>query len=169
MAETTEAPKRPEAVLDINTFVERPKVRIDGELYDILHPDELSVVDSHRLTAQGRRINDLMAKASLSDREKKEILGLLADVSGHILVGVPDAVRATLSDVHRQQVIEVFMMLPLNARLKRLAAAGAGLTERLAGELKAGAKKTPPTGAKSRRGSKGSTAATRGGGSSKRR
>ena len=153
MAEHSE----PTPLLDLKTLVERPTIAIDGELYEILSPDELSIVDCHRFAAWGNRIDALMAKKALTKSEKKELGKILGDLSDRIMVGVPEALRAKLTDPQRMAVAEVFTRLPLQKRLARLA----------------GGTKTDgsqhPTGASSSPASNASTAAGPTGGSTARR
>jgi len=149
MAEANEATP----LLDLETLIKRPKIAIDGELYEILSPDELTVVDHHRFAAWGKRIDALMAKKDLTKAQEKELGKIVVDLGDRIMVGVPEALRAKLSDAQRMAVAEVFTRLPLQKRLARLAGAEAVLGQN-------------PTGASSSRGSSIATAATPDGGSS---
>lgn len=139
-------------LLEIETLIERPTIIIDEESYEIRSPDELSVIDTHRLSSQGRRLDALMAKDKLSAVDKKQLSKLLTDISNFIMVGVPDDVGEKLSDTQRFEIAEVFTALPLQRHLAKA----------LAAEAKS-------IGAKRPRGSRGSTAETRRGGSIKRR
>ena len=49
-------------VLDLNTLIERPKIRIDGVPYELFSIDELSILDSQRLAGWGKEI-EALAKA----------------------------------------------------------------------------------------------------------
>lgn len=153
MAEQNES----KPLLDLKTLVERPTIAIDGELYEILSCDELSIVDCHRFAAWGNRIDALMAKKALTKSEKKELGKILGDLSDRIMVGVPEALCAKLTDSQRMAVAEVFTRLPLQRRLARLAAGGP----------KDGSQQ--PTGASSSPASNASTAASPAGGSTARR
>lgn len=110
------------SVLELTTLIERPKISVDGELYEILSPAELSVIESQRFAAQGRKYDGLMAKDSLSDPQKKRVSKLVRDLADKIMVGVPDDKREKLSEAQKMEVIEVFTGLLLRRRLK---AAGA--------------------------------------------
>ncbi len=154
MAEHSE----PTPLLDLKTLVERPTIAIDGELYEILSPDELSIVDCHRFAAWGNRIDALMAKKALTKSEKKELGKILGDLSDKIMAGVPEALRAKLTDPQRMAVAEVFTRLPLQKRLARLAAGGTKTDG-----------SQHPTGASSSPASNASTAAGPTGGSTARR
>ena len=111
-------------LIELTTVARRPKIAIDDELYEILSPDELSIVDCHRFAAWGNRIDALMAKASLSQKEERELGTILSDLSDRIMVGVPKDQRTKLGDAQRMEVAEVFTRLPLRKRLARLAAGG---------------------------------------------
>ena len=149
-----------DSVLKLSTLIDRPTIIIDGVSYEIMSPDELSVLDHHRLSSQGKALEALMNVESLDDEGEKKLSSLLHNISNFIMVGVPDDIRSKLSDAMRTEISEVFTTLPL---LKHLSAMSESL-------LVTGADKktTKRTGAKSRRGSKGSTAGRRDGGSTKR-
>lgn len=109
-------------LIELTTATRRPTIAIDGELYEILSPDELSIVDCHRFAAWGKRIDALMAKDALTKAQKKELGKILGDLSDRIMAGVPEEVRAKLTDAQRMEVAEVFTRLPLQKRLVRLTA-----------------------------------------------
>ena len=132
-----------EPLLDIQTLTERPVIAIDGERYEILSLDELSIVDSHRFKSWGRRIQELLERPDLDDRQGAELVTALHQLTDLVMVGVPEDIRAGLSDGSRMAVAEVFMIRPGLAKLARK-----------------GRKRNQSTGAKRRRGSNGSTAAT---------
>jgi len=143
------ADKQP--ILDLDTLVERPTIRVDGKLYEIRSHDELSVLDHHRLVQQGKRLDELMARPELDADSRAEVGTLLYEISDFVMVGVPAQVRAKLSDAQRASVAEVFTVLPTQQRIARAAAAiGAAATR---------------TGASRPRASNASTAATPPGGS----
>lgn len=141
-------------VLDLSTLAERPKIAIDGALYDILSPDELSVVDFQRFSTMGRRIEELGAVARPAPEEQSELLKLIVEISDRVMIGVPPEVRSRLSVPSLIRVIEVFIRL-LPARKKRPAGAAPDQA-------------SPSTGASSPPASSASTAAIPAGGSSKR-
>lgn len=137
-----------EPLLEIDTLVDRPKIVIDGYLYDILSPDELSVVDHQRFAAQGRRMEELMTRRSLTKAQERELTDIVDGLSQRVMVGVPEEVRAKLTSAHRLNVLEVFTTLPLQKRLKAMAAgAPNGST---GGRLRPGSSvstaETPPAG-----------------------
>ena len=95
-------------LLDIATLADRPKIRIDGTLYEIVSPDELSIIDCHRLAALGRRLDALMAAAELSTADEAELGQVIGALAGRIMIGVPDEVARRLTDGQRLAVIEGF-------------------------------------------------------------
>ncbi len=139
-------------VLNLQTLIERPIVEIDDEQYEIASPDELSVVDLTRYGQWGAEITALSQKKKLTSKKQDRLTELLHRLTNGIMVGVPPDVRAKLKDPQRLAVAEVFTVLQLTAKLKTLKPAAAN-----------------QTGANKPRGSKGSTAARRTGGSTKRR
>lgn len=150
----------PNVLLNLDTLIDRPKIRIDGDLHEIVSPDELDVITSHLLAAQGRRMEELMKAGELSDDDKEELRSIIAQLSNAIMAPVPVPVRAKLSDSQRLSVIESFTALLLSKKAGTAAALFAGLIP---------SPPAPPTGAKPPRGSSASTAAGRTGGSGKRR
>lgn len=111
------------ALLDLDTLVERPRISIDGTLYEILSPDELSVADSHRFAVWGRRI-DALGKASREadeagiEADGTELEALIAKVARRIAVGVPEDVFAKIPGQQRWSIIDVFTALRLRTQLK---------------------------------------------------
>ncbi|MFQ5775865.1 MAG: hypothetical protein ACE5GS_15185 [Kiloniellaceae bacterium] len=146
-----------EPLLDLSTAIERPTVLIDGASYEILCPDELSILDLQRLMADGRKIDAIVRKDELSDEDVATLSRLLATLSERILVGAPADVRARLSDQQRLRVAEVFTQLPgWHARARPATGAQSPIPE-----------PDPRTGARPSPGYSGSTAARPDGGSPK--
>lgn len=153
-ADTAAAP-----LLDISTLIERPRIDIDGTMYEILSPDELSVIDSHRFASWGRRIDALNKADSEDPAAEAELDALVAKVARRICVGVPEDVFAKVPGKQRWAIIDVFTALLLRNGLK------------VAGAMKAATGPTPDwmieaqgqlsTGASSSPGFSGSTADAR--------
>lgn len=104
-----------EPLLDLSTLTVRPLIAIDGARHEILSPDELSILDSHRLGQWGRRIQEL-AEAE-GDQAEAELEALVGKVARKVAVGVPDDVWAQLSGAHKQAIADVFTGLLLRNRL----------------------------------------------------
>lgn len=102
-------------LLDLTTLITRPTIKIDGEIFEILSPDEVSIIDSHRFGLWGRRIQAL-ADLEGEDAEK-ELAELVSKVARKVAVGVPDEAFAKLPGAHRQAISDVFTGLLLRNRL----------------------------------------------------
>ncbi len=141
-------------ILDLNTLIERPKISIDGTPYEILSPEELSILDSQAFTFWGGEIERLS-----KERDKGEELSSLIDtVARKVLVSVPAAVFAKLTGAQKFRVVEVFTVLLLRDKMGAVGAV-AQVMKGLA----------PSTGEKSFPASSGSSGETPAGGSRKRR
>ena len=142
----TEATSKP--LLDLDTLVERPFITIDGVRVDILNPEELSVIESHRFGVWGRRIEQLSGQTG--QEAEDELDQLVATVARKICVGASDELFAKLPGSQRWQIVDVFTALRLRTSLK------------VAGAMKAATGELPEwTGANSSPASSGSTAAGR--------
>lgn len=145
------------ALLDLDTLIERPRIAIDGTTYEILSPQELSVIDSHRFARWGRRI-DVLERSDAEDAgEEAELDALVAKVARRICVGVPEDVFAKVPGRQRRQIIDVFTALLLRTGLK---VAGAMVTA-VGPTPEALLQAAGSTGASWSPGSSGSTAAGR--------
>lgn len=142
----TEATGKP--LLDLDTLVERPFIAIDGERVDILNPEELSVLESHRFGVWGRRIEELSGLTG--EDAEQELEQLVATVARKICVGATDAQFDKLPGTQRWAIVDLFTALRLRSSLKVAGAMGTA-----AGQL------PDWIGASSSRGSSGSTAAGR--------
>jgi len=149
-------------LLDLDTLVVRPVIRIDGEACEILSPDELPVLTSHALASKGRRMDELMKLPELNRDQRGELEALVQQISGAIMEPVPQALRDKLSDAQRMAVIEAFTALLLSKKAGTAAALFKGLAPRASDP-------PPSTGASAPPGSSGSTAETPATGSGKPR
>lgn len=136
-------------ILDLNSLIERPTIAIDGERYEILAPEELSVADYQRFIVAGRQLQDA-GSADADDNASAEALGLLREIGDRIMVGVPEEVRQKLSIVNLYRVVEGFMTLLRAQRPPLAQESGAAAPE---------AQASPSTGAKPPQDSSASTAA----------
>lgn len=111
------APESKGPLLDLNTFIVRPVVNIDGQAYEMVHPDEMTILDLQRQFVRGRRIAELMIKKELTTAEQVELPRILDEACRAILVGAPEEVHAKLQDGHRFDIIDAFgELLPRNRR-----------------------------------------------------
>ena len=99
-------------LLDLTTLIEQPTIRINKTVYEILHPDQLGVLDFQRLSTMAGRVSALMKSSDATDDETAELTKIIEDLTDRIMVGVPADVRANLTESQRLAVAEVFMMLP---------------------------------------------------------
>lgn len=137
------------ALLDLDTLLARPFITVDGQRVEILNPDALSVIESHRFGVWGRRMEELSGSA-LPEAEA-ELEALVATVARKICVGASDELFAKLSGSQRWEVIDLFTALRWRSTLK------------VAGAMTAAATGQAPAsiGALSSPGSSGSTADSR--------
>lgn len=136
-----------EPLLSLETLIERPTIDIDGQRYEMLSPDELSVLDSHRFSKWAGRLEELQ-KAGEESPEMDEIADRIARKA---LIGVPEDVLEKLTGVHKIAVAEVFIGLLLRSRMGVAGAIAKAMGSSQIGELFS-------------QGFNGSTAATRGSG-----
>ncbi|RVG94839.1 hypothetical protein CN221_14780 [Sinorhizobium meliloti] len=144
-------------ILDLNTLIERPKIAIDGTPYEILSPEELSILDSQSFTFWGGEIEQLANEKG----KEEELKSLIDTVARKVLVGVPADVFAKLSGAQKNRVIEVFTMLLLRDKI--------GAVGAVAQVMKGLAPASPLTGERNSPASSASSAETPAGGSHKRR
>lgn len=114
-----------EYVLKIETKIERPKIDIDGVLYEIVSPEELPVETSYRIADLGKKLQNMMNTASQPEAQQKLMKKNLHELADIIMAPVPVDVRAALSDTMLHSVVEVFSMLLLERKVKL---AGATIT-----------------------------------------
>jgi hypothetical protein len=134
----------PTPLLDLSTVITRPFVRIDGVAYDMVSPDELSVIDYARISAQGKRIGEIEELgAEATDEQKQEYERLLDTVCRRVLLA-PDEIHRKLTTQHRCAVAVTFTALRLTTSLE---AAGATQEAELARALAAVNASAPTTGA----------------------
>jgi hypothetical protein len=102
-------------VLDIDTLTPpRPFVRIktpdnrDGELYEMLTPDELGVEEEQQLKSELREYSRLMESDKLNKAQRQRLVTVLDQLVTEMLPGAPAEVRALLSDRKRQKVVAHF-------------------------------------------------------------
>lgn len=139
-------------LLSIDTLIERPRVKIDGALHDILSPDELSLLASHRVAALGRKLDKLMKADTLNATGEADLSRTIQALADIVMEPVPAGVRARLSETHLLSVIEVFTMLSLGRKARLAGATVAGMAPKTTPGTSNGARPSP--------GSSDTTAAT---------
>lgn len=130
-------------LLSIDTLIERPRVKIDGEVHEILSPDELSLLASQRVAALGRKLDKLMKADTLNATGEADLSKTIWTLSDVIMEPVPNEVRYRLSETQLLSVIEVFTMLSLGRKAKLAGATVAGMATQTAPGTSDGAKPSP--------------------------
>lgn len=132
-------------LLDLSTLVDdRPAIRIDGEIYHLKSPEELSLLESQQFTDWGKDLEELAADPG----KRKALEEQVGVVAWAVFADLPAAVFDKLSGVQRMDVVDLFTGLLLGRRL------------RLAGVLGGQIVSSRPTGEKSSPGSSASSAAS---------
>ena len=142
-------------LIELTTLIEQPTISINKKLYEILHPDQLGVIDFQRLVSMGSKVSALLKKSDPDAADAAELTEIINNLTDQIMSGVPTDVRSMLTEAQRIEVAEVFMMLP-RAQTRRA-------TKKAKAE-KANAKAPRSAGSKQRSGARSSTAAIPSGG-----
>lgn len=157
-------------MIELSTLIERPVIEIDGETHELTAPDELTIMQSARIAALGRKLDVLMKTENPQPQDQKALEKVLEELTGLIMAPVPHEVRSRLAEAHQLAVIEVFTTLLL-ARKTKLAGAtmfrevvGGALDAATKAAAKEAAAKKVADGQPSQPGASGSTAATPGAG-----
>lgn len=108
------AGKNAEPLLDLNTLVQRSQVRIDGQLYELLDPGELGILDHHRMIRLSTTAQECLSKDDPSEEDVKTGAKALDDLCRFVLLAPPE-VHDKLGDSRRQQIVGVFTKLQLDA------------------------------------------------------
>ncbi len=99
-----------EPLLNLDTLVEHRTVRIDRVEYDLLNPEEVSLLDYHRIQKQSNRVAAMMEAAEMTDEQAEDLSRLLDSLCKFVL-RAPEEVHAKLIDTNKLRVIEVFTNL----------------------------------------------------------
>lgn len=115
-------------LLDLSTLIEnRPAFTVNGKLYHLLSPEELSLAKCLQFQAWGREL-EALGKAN----DTAQLEALVEQVAHAAMADVPDQVAARLSTSQLMALVELFSTLLLQHRL-RLAGAIAKQVTRLTG------------------------------------
>ncbi len=101
-------------ILDLSTKRERPKIRIDGVLYELRLPTDLELKDVLWVQRVDKRIEYLQKKLEkdvVPDAVGEEFETLMNRFSDLILSEVPQKVLVLLSDVQRMAVVDTYAKL----------------------------------------------------------
>lgn len=98
-----------EKLLDLSGRDARLRVKLpDGEVYALTDPDELGVGEYHRLLADYRKAQRLMAIDEPEPADLEEVCALLVDVCCQILPDAPRAAVARLSIPKMERLVQGF-------------------------------------------------------------
>lgn len=113
------------SILELATLTEHATVAIDGTAYELINPEEISIVDTHRVGKWGARVQELYKDLEArSDEEVSELASLL-DRLCRLIWKAPSDVHDRLTDTQRLSVVTAFTGLQ---RGKRPVPAGANET-----------------------------------------
>lgn len=105
-----------EPLLSLDTLIKRPTITIDGQPVELLNPDELSILDSHRLGILGRQIDALTNSDEPDAAEKLD--ARIEEAARKILPNIADDVFARISGTQRMAIVEVFTGLQLRGKVR---------------------------------------------------
>ncbi len=98
-----------ENMLDILTKVDRPTFTIDGESYEMRHPNELSMTELHLLSSKG---STLVSLGKLYEEDPDEAFKSITDCMNELLdivtPDLPKKVLEALNPFHVQQILDSF-------------------------------------------------------------
>lgn len=129
-------------LLNLDTLVVRPLVKIDQVDYEMLNPGELSIFDLHKFGALGEEFQELTSSVQADTTLTTAQVGAVAtalDRMTRMILRAPEEILNRLTDVHRYRIIETFNSLTLT----NLPAASVSTTPAVE------ATPVPPTGEKS--------------------
>jgi hypothetical protein len=122
MADQDTTPAQQPTILSLETLFTRPQIALDGAVYDITSPAELSIQQNYRLGDLGRKLANLRQTNGLAAAQQKQLSETLDAICAIVLAPVPDDVKAELSDQHKLAITEVFTTLLSADRLKLVGA-----------------------------------------------
>ncbi len=101
-----------ENLLDILTKVDRPTFTIDGESYELRHPNELSMTEFHTLSKMGGALvtfgNQFSDNPEDSFNEIRKVIDELLDM---VTPDLPKEIREKLNPFLVMKILEAFMGL----------------------------------------------------------
>jgi len=109
-----------DTLLDLSTKRDRPKIKIDGKLYEITVSQDLSFAEVVEMQKASERAQALAEKESLTDEEKLELIEAIDSSVKRIVRGIKKRTIKKLMPAQKVQIIQVFSK----------AAAGVGNSQR---------------------------------------
>jgi len=116
-----------EDVLDLSDIIpDRKQVRFetDGPLYDMVLPDELSIVERARLMQLHRLLEKLNNRPNLSRAEAEKMTRAMNEAARLVLKDISDEDFRRISDFKKEAVVLGFMSAFGNAMMKLAEATG---------------------------------------------
>jgi|GEM_PF-4388600 len=101
-----------ENILDIVTKVDRPTYTIDGEAFELRHPNELSMTEFHTLSKMGGAL--ITFGDQFSDNPEKsfeEIRKVIDELLDLVTPDLPKKIRETLNPFLVMRILEAFIGL----------------------------------------------------------
>jgi hypothetical protein len=96
-------------LLDLETLSrERDTFKVDGVPYELLAPDDFSMVDQSELMRLGRKFKRLQ-DFDLDEKEAQKIADQLKEFIKRITIGLPDQVNDKLTDAQRMAIVGAFI------------------------------------------------------------
>ena len=100
----------PDTTLSFSTLHEGLPITIDGQPYQIRHPDSLTLGALKDLELLAPRLGVLLQRPNLTPQEEKQLSTGLAKVC-QLALDAPAEVQARLTDAQRLKVVEAFTQL----------------------------------------------------------
>lgn len=99
-------------VLKLSTTHDRDFILIDNQQYDIRGKHELSIVDYHRISSMGKKIQKTFdMEKDLSEDEVSELQETLDKTIGFILCDTPKEILDKINDTQKLEIILAFTEL----------------------------------------------------------
>jgi len=95
-------------LLDLSSKRDRPKIKIDGKLYEIIVSQDLSFAEVAKMQKISERAQALAKKENLTDEEKLELIESIDSSVKQIVRGIKKRTIKKLSPAQKVQIIQVF-------------------------------------------------------------
>lgn len=102
----------PKALFSLDTITPPACITVNGQPYDLLRGDQLSIAQYHEAMRLIPRYDALMQAESLDEAQSDELAQVLVRLC-RIVLQAPDDVQTRLSDNQRLQVVLAFTALSL--------------------------------------------------------
>lgn len=106
-----------DALLNLDTLVERKIVKVDGKPYELRTPGELSLLEFHRIGKLGETLEPLFAQEDSLTLDQVGTLATALDELCRAVFIAPPEVHAALREGHKLQIVNVFIELQRGAKV----------------------------------------------------